>query len=210
MEEIIEIRKNRSKYCIILDNNHFYYLTDDDYSERHYSPGDILDEEELNDWLLKKQYRKALDKAVSMLAVRACSKGEIEKKLCSSGYTDETVKMVLYKLEKENLIDDRSFSSQWANYRFSQKYGPKKIAYELRTKGINNEQIVNTLKSIDKDRFVDQAYQLALKGFSRKKEEDIRKTYNRVISSLVRRGYDWETARNACEKADLELKKREE
>ena len=55
-----------------------------------------------------------------------------------------------------------------------------------------------------------QAVSIAKKGLSRSTAgEDPRKTLQRVMNTLVRRGYDWETARQACQTAIRELREEE-
>lgn len=77
-------------------------------------PGDVEDLDVLKQWLLPRQYPQALAGAVRLLAARARSTGEIRQKLEAYGYMDDTVDMVLYKLEKEGLLDDEAFACEWA------------------------------------------------------------------------------------------------
>ncbi len=203
---VAEVEKIRSRYRVRLDDGTTYWLTRSVYSERPLSVGDEVESEEYANWVLLHQYRSALDKAVSMLAARACSKGEISQKLSRSGYSEETIEMVLFKLEKHDLLDDEAFAAQWANYRAGQKYGPRRIAQELKAKGLSSEDTENALEELDEDTQLEQAVILARKGFARAREgEDPRKTLQRVISSIVRRGYDWDVARQACDEALKEM-----
>ncbi len=198
--EVRSVEKIRYRYKVILENGDHYWLTKGLYAERPLSPGDPIDSEEFAGWVTLRQYRSALEKAVAMLAARACSKGEISRKLKNSGYSDDTVNMVLYKLEKHELVDDSSFADQWAQYRAGMKYGPRKIAQELRYKGLSPEDTENALSSLSEETQLEQAALLARKGFARAKAgEDPRKTLQKVMASIVRRGYSWDTARAACE-----------
>ncbi len=199
--EVISVDKIRSQFKIHLDNGDEYWLTKSLYAERSLSPGDIVDPEAFSEWVILHQYRSALDKAVAMLAMRPCSKGEISRKLKTSGYAPGTIEMVLYKLEKHELVDDRAFAEQWAQYRSELKYGPRRIAQELRYKGLSSEDSETALSSLSEDAQLDQARALAEKAFSRAKTgEDPRKTLQKVLSSIVRRGYTWDIAREACER----------
>lgn len=80
-------------------------------------PGDVEDLDGLKQWLLPRQYPQALAGAVRLLAARARSTGEIRQKLEAYGYMDDTVDMVLYKLEKEGLLDDEAFACEWGRPR---------------------------------------------------------------------------------------------
>ncbi len=199
--EIITVEKIRYRYKIILDNGDIYYLTKGLYTERPLTQGDVVDPEEFAGWVTLHQYRSALDKAVAMLAARPCSTGEIRKKLLNTGYSRDTVDMVLYKLEKHELVDDRAFADQWAQYRAGMKYGPRRIAQELKYKGLSAEDTENALSSLSEETQLEQAVLLAEKAFSRARSgEDPRKTLQKVMAAIVRRGYPWDIAREACEK----------
>ena len=204
MVEVTEVEKKRSRWRIILESGEKYMLSGALYRERPLRPGDSVDPEEFSHWVLLRQYRPALERAVAMLALRACSRGEIQQRLIRAGYTADTVEMVIYKLEKEGLLNDRDFASQWVSHRSSQKYGPRRIARELRMKGISGDDAEAAMEEVDETENLERAILLAKKGFARAKAgEDVRKTRQRVLSALVRRGYDWETARQACAAAHL-------
>ncbi len=73
---------------------------------------------------------------------------------------------------------------------------------ELRYKGIDGETAEAVLESIPEDQQEENALALARKALGRAKAgEDPRKTRQRVIDSLLRRGYGWEAARRACDRA---------
>ena len=206
MVEVICVEKVRSRYLIRLDNGKKYELSRNLFRERPLEPGEQIEEKEFSQWVTLHQYRSALERAVAMLAARACSKGEINRKLKNAGYADETVEMVLYKLEKHELLNDQEFAEQWARYRSGQKYGPRRIADELRRKGITADEAGSVLDQMSEEDQNDQALYLARKGLARRHpEEDLRKTKQRVAAGIVRRGYDWDTARDACEQAAQEL-----
>ena len=186
VSEIEQVRGRRVK--ITLDDGSHYLLLRSMYQERPLEIGEAVDPKEYAQWVMTRQYRSALDKAVSMLAVRACSRGEIEQKLRRIGYAPDTIEMVIYKLEKNELINDQEFADQWAQYRAGQKYGPRRISQELRMKGVSAEEAESALAV------------LARKSLQRAKAgEDPRKTRQRAMAAIVRRGYDWDTARQAIE-----------
>ncbi len=198
--EVISVEKVRSRYKVLLDNGDSYWLTKGLFAERPLNPGELLDPEEFAGWVTLHQYRSALDKAVAMLAQRPCSTGEISRKLKNTGYAPDTVDMVLYKLEKHELTDDRAFAEQWAQYRSGQKYGPHRIARELKQKGLSSEDTENALSALSGEDQLEQATVLARKAFARAKAgEDPRKTLQKVLAAIVRRGYSWDIAREACE-----------
>lgn len=197
----VETLKGR-RVRILLDNGDQYTLLRSSYTERPLQPGDPVDPQEYASWVLLRQYRSALDKAVAMLAVRPCSKGEIEQKLRRTGYSADTVEMVLTKLASNDLLNDQEFAGLWAQYRAGQKYGPRRILQELKQKGVSAEDMSQALEELPEEDLQETAIQLAAKGLRRARAgEDPRKTRQRVMAALVRRGFSWEQARIALERA---------
>ena len=150
---------------------------------------------------LLQQYRPALDRAVGMLAVRARSKREIEQRLLRAGYDEEVVSMVLYKLEREKLLNDEEFSVQWVESR-KQKYGSSRLAMELRMKGVSPEAAESALACCSEEDELETASALARRKIrSDRNSCDSRKLFQRVSAFLVRRGYSWDIAKKAFESA---------
>lgn len=150
-----------------------------------------------------KDYARALNRAVAMLARRPCSKKEIADRLRRAGFAEETAELVLYKLEKEKLLDDEAFCEQWIRYRLSGKYGPAVIRRELRLKGISEDMIDSAFDLLDEEDQRENALSVARKAWKRTKPtDDVRKNRQKVIASLVRKGYSWEEARIACSLAE--------
>ncbi len=84
-----------------------------------------------------------------------CSKQEkctndIRKKLAEFKLTAEETDSILNALVRDNFVNDERYSLSFVHdkLRFN-KWGRIKLVYELRSKGINSEQITKALDSID-------------------------------------------------------------
>lgn len=203
MEVIEKIERVRGRFHITLDSNESYVLNYEQLSMLNIREGEEVDPAAFREKIKVIQYRPALNKAVSMLALRPCSKLEIEKGLLRNHVIPETIELVLYKLEKEKLLNDRDFAFQWVRSRAGKKYGKKRLAYELKNKGISSRDIEDAIESLEEDHdFLQSATDLALKKLqTAKPDEDRRKIYNKVVSMLVRKGYDFDTANKAFHEA---------
>lgn len=210
MAMIHRIIQSRGKVWIELDSGEKAWIWKKDMPETGVSEGMEMEQKDFSHMILLRQYPSALNKAVEMLARRPCSQGEIEQKLRMLQYDPQTVEMAVCKLRKEKLLDDESFSEQWVQHRTGGKYGSRRIYQELRQKGVSEETARAALESIDGEEQLHQAVSIAKKGLSRSTAgEDPRKMLQRVMNTLVRRGYDWETARQACQTAIRELREEE-
>ncbi len=202
MDVITAIKKERSKYRVTVNDAEDVLVPVSLMRERPLSEGQPIDLEDYDKWLMVRQYRFALDRAVGYLAARACSTREIEQKLLRAGYRPSTVEMVIYKLQRENLLDDADFARQWVESRQHHKLGRSRIAQELRRKGISQEEAEDALSVIDDEDQLSGAIALAEKAAVRiKPGEDKRKASSRIAGMLARRGYSWDIAKQAISQA---------
>lgn len=163
MDVITAIRRERGKFYVTVNGDEKVVVPAPLFRERPLSEGETIDLEEYDHWLMVRQYRAALDRAVAFLASRARSRREVEARLHQAGYRPCTVEMVLYKLERERLLDDGDFARQWVEARAGRKLGKNRIARELRDKGVSAEEAEAALTALDEDDQLDAAVQLAEK-----------------------------------------------
>ena len=200
MVTIIEIRYIHSFGYIRLDSGEEFWLRQEDLHAAGFHEGAEYNKDFFLHQIRLLQYPHALNHAVSMLSRRPCSKNEITSRLTRLMYTAEVTELVVYKLEKEKLLNDADFCEQWTRFRISRHMGPSVICRELRMKGISEDIISAALNHINQDEEYENAVFLARKAWNRiRSGGDIRKNRQKVILSLVRKGYDWDTARSACE-----------
>ena len=204
MTEIVrEIEEKKRSSVIVMESGERFWMTKSQLREREpIEIGQELDVEELRQWLLPRQYPMALNNAVELLAQRAHASGEIAQKLRRRLFMEDTIEMVLYKLEKERLLDDEAFARDWAASRARNQIGRSRIKQELRMKGISAEMAEIALEELDEEEGDEAAVALArklLKRYSR--EADERKAMQKLLMAMARRGYGYEESRQAVEKA---------
>ena len=205
MVTVREISRVRASVCILLDSGEKYWLREADIPAAGIREGMSFETEEFLQKIHLCQYPRALNHAVSMLARRPCSRKEITTRLVRLHCTEDVAELVVCKLEKEKLLDDGEFCEQWIRYRLSKGCGPGLIRRELKMKGIPDRMIDKALEETDSDEQENNAVTLARKSWKRVGTGgDLRKNRQKVITSLVRKGYDWETAGRACREAEEE------
>ncbi len=79
-------------------------------------------------------YNKALD----IISRREHSKKELKEKLQKKFEAINTIDEVLEKLTNNNLINDERYAEMYTTIRKRKGFGPKRIEYELSSRGINN------------------------------------------------------------------------
>lgn len=201
MDVIASLRKERGKMRVTLESGQELHIPLSLFHERPLAPGQALDLEAYDQWLLLRQYRHALDRAVGYLAARARSRRELESRLLRCGYRPATVEMVLYKLQRENLLDDADFARQWVEARSGRTLGKRRIAQELQRKGVSRAQTEAALSAVDEEAETEACRRAAEKLSARYGREEPRQAVQKLTQALVRRGFGWEEARQAAQQA---------
>jgi regulatory protein len=140
------------------------------------------------------------ERALGLLAVRARSRRELERRLLQAGFEAEEVGDVLERLERVGLVDDEAFARQVAEHAFGAKRsGRRSVVSSLTAAGVAPDIIEATVSEAgDED---ERAEALARSRASRFGAVDPAKAFSRLTSLLVRRGYSPEVARQAARKA---------
>ena len=194
-------RSGRHSMLVTINEEIRVLMSRDIWAERPLSEGEELDFAEFSQWLLPRQYPEALNRAVALLAQRARSGGEIRQKLEKACYLEDTIDMVLYKLEKERLLDDVAFARDFAASCARRQMGKTRIRLELARKGLDRELIDRTMEALPQEDGDEAAVRLAQKLLRRHNGEDARKEMQKVLAAMARRGYSYEDSRQAIEAA---------
>lgn len=203
LDVVKEINEKRHSAVIVMESGEQFWLTWTQLQEHEpFAVGLEVDTDALRQWLLVRQYPMALNDAVTLLAQRAQASGEIRQKLRRKLYMEDTIEMVLYKLEKERLMDDEAFARDWAASRARCQVGRSRILRELRMKGIPQELAQHALDELDEDEGDQAAIALAAKLLRRYSgEADERKAMQKLLAAMARRGYGYEESKRAIETA---------
>ena len=200
MKDIITaIRQLPYGACVTVNGSETVCLTRKDCKNFPLQEGDAVDLQKLKHDVLLRQYPAALNRAVRLLAVRARSAYEIEKRLTDACYLSDTVEMVLTKLNTNGLLDDGAFARQWARERTARQMGKARIQYELRQKGVASELIEQVLAELDSETQDESAKTLAEKFIRRYGNAAPADARRKTIQAMQRRGYSYGEARRAMD-----------
>jgi regulatory protein len=96
-----------------------------------------------------KGLKRAKNTAYRYLTIRPRSRVEVERKLQDREFPSDIVSSVIDHLIKLGYLNDEQFARQWAASRVrSRGFGRRRIAQELRTKGISPDLIRETLGAL--------------------------------------------------------------
>jgi regulatory protein len=141
------------------------------------------------------------ERALRLLSVRPRSRRELELRLLRAGFEGEEVRDELERLETVGLIDDERFAREFAEHQLvARRAGRRAVASGLAAKGVDRETVERILAEAPEDD-AERAEELARARAERLRSVAPDKAYGRLVSFLVRRGHDPETARRAARSA---------
>lgn len=128
-------------------------------------------------------------KAIQALSYRDLSKAQLRKKLLATSFeeplTTEKLEQTIHKLESLGYLDDQRYARNQAR-TMARRMGNRKIAYQLKQKGLNSADIDEVLGEL-KDSEFERAYQVWLKKFGQLPEDRAQK--DKQIRFLMNRGF---------------------
>lgn len=143
----------------------------------------------------------ALEKALRILNAAGQTRSGLARKLSRAGYTAAAVDAACDRVEAMGYVDDRAYAEASLRRRQQQGRGLKVIAAELRHKGVDPDLIDDVLKDVKSEDEVQRAAELAVKLLQRHEGEPAVRAREKVMGTLMRRGYAPWVAKKAVEAA---------
>jgi regulatory protein len=135
------------------------------------------------------------ERALGLLAVRARSRRELERRLLGAGFEEHAVTAELDRLQAVGLIDDEGFARQVAAHEFGvRRSGTRAVTGALGAKGVPPAIIARVVAELDDDPET-RAEGLARSRSGRLRDVDPATAFTRLSGFLMRRGYDPSLAR---------------
>lgn len=148
-------------------------------------------------------FAEFFDKALKFLSYRPRSEQETARYLLKKGISQPLLEKILDRLKQLEFIDDRAFCRWWIEQRSRvNPKGARAVKAELREKGIP-EEIID--RELAENRSETSDFQLAEKIIRKKLAKfaglaDL-EIKNKLYSTLVQKGFDYEIIRKAVDNA---------
>lgn len=142
------------------------------------------------------EFEKAKNYAFRLFKFRLRSEEELRQRLKNREFAPLIIEELINYFKKNNFLNDEEFALCWASSRIKKPFGVKRIAYELKQKGINSKIINKTIENI-KSRHNEYALAKQLINTKIKKikqNQDPFKTKARLYNFLLRRGFSSDVA----------------
>ena len=148
---------------------------------------------------------KAREKALRFLGNRPRSEWEVRQNLQKAGYEAGTIDQVLERLRGVGLVDDAAFVRYWLDNRAQFKpKGAVALRQELRRKGVERE-VIDAVLAESEHTDDNAALRAALAKADRYRQLPRQEFAQKLGAYLARRGFDYETVREAVNAAWQQL-----
>ena len=152
---------------------------------------------------MNEQEKQATITALRLLTATPKSKARLKQKLKEKGYPSQVIDGTLSRLEREGLLNDKNFAfsvfQTFSQYRPS---GRKRIAFEMKKRGIGEGMIDKILEKFDPESERQAALQLAETKLNRWQKLEPTKWRKKIYDFLIRRGFDFTLAREIVDGID--------
>ncbi len=154
--------------------------------------GQLLDEADVAALRADDDRHRAYLAAVRLLGLRPRSREEIERALRAKRYEEPVIEAAIERLTVEGLIDDTEFARFWSENRTTfRPRGTRALRYELRLKGVANEDMEAALEAVDEDEAAWAAVAHKAESWRNLPDDEFKQ---KVLGFLARRGFNYGTA----------------
>lgn len=197
-------KKKKDRYSLFVNGKFLMGVYDDLVLEYGLSKGEKITYELINEILYEDLKKKSIRVALSLLSYKQRTVYELSKKLRDKDYDDEIIDITMARLIELGYVNDEQYARDFLEMRKSYA-GSYKLKADLYRRGINSEIIDTVLSEIDTDNQYEELKAMCEKKNNQSEGLTNEKKYNRVMSFLLRKGYNFADVKKAM--AELEIKR---
>lgn len=198
-DSVKEIKKQRGSYLVMLASGDSLRVPLAVFRALPLREGEPVDIAAYRQAQLQAEYPLAMERAGRVLSQRDYSEQMLERKLLEVGYLPQTCARVVERLRGLGYLDDARYAQNLLE-RKKKRSGTRGIAQQLRLKGVDKAVTEEVLAGFSAQEELAAACAQAQKYVANKPWER-RDACRRCIAFLSRRGYPYDVARAAAEKA---------
>ena len=195
--------KSDDRYSVFIDGEFAFGISDFDLYTLKIRVGDVIDDKRLAEIENVISVDKCKNYAVGIVSRKMYTKKEITEKMLGKGFTNTAVSEVVAILEEYGYIDDRVYAELYVR-EYMKKYGARKLSYNLKLKGINEDLIKEYCADLDNCNDLLKLIKSKIRG-----DIDDRKEYDRIVRQFLSKGFEYDdikhcldTIKEGCDNID--------
>jgi regulatory protein len=206
--KIVEIKRDKKHTVkVSFDNGKFFNFDIDYWNDICLHENDEVDEDTLNQHLKESDYVRAKARGMWFLDRSDYSEKTLYQKIVAGGISNAAATRAVARLKELGLVDDEKLASRLAEQMANANISKREAYAKLYNKGISPDIIKSTLEETNFDE-LSQVLAVIEKKYKNKisDKESIQKTY----AALVRKGFSYQSVRDAIKKYTQEIEIYEE
>ncbi len=190
-------KKNPGRRSIFIDGKFIFGVNEEVVSKLGLEKGETLTQKRITEILAGKSENEAKEAALRFLSFRRRTEKEIKDKLRQKGFDDKIIRSTIEKLKSYDLVNDHEFATAWIKERLAYKpRGKRLLRQELWKKGIQKEIIDRAIQELCRSEET-PALEVLQKARRRYQKLEPKVARRRMLGLLLRRGFSYETAKDA-------------
>jgi regulatory protein len=151
--------------------------------------GQTLSDDDVARLRVRDEVERAYGRALNFLSYRPRSEAEVRRNLRKKDVEDEVVEVVVERLTRAGLVDDREFARYWVENRLQfNPRGARALRHELRGKGIPDAIIAEALADLDEEVAARQVAEAGARRLAHLEPRDFRR---KLGAYMARRGFSY-------------------
>jgi len=183
-----------SRFSVFIDGEFAFGISDFDLYTLRLSKGDEISEEKMAEIESIIDIDKCKNYAIDLVSRKMYSEKEIRIKMKQKEFSHTAIDSVVDILKEYGYINDEAFAAIYCEH-YMQKYGAKKIAFELKNKGIDSEIVENAVSGIKNDDTLEEL----IKKKVGSKELDF-KEYSKIVRYFLSKGFEYDAVQSVLNK----------
>ncbi|HIX16910.1 MAG TPA: RecX family transcriptional regulator [Candidatus Gemmiger faecavium] len=204
MPQITAVKETkRGRLALFVDGEFAFSLDPETFADADLHEEDEIESFRLEELRRQSDTRKAVDRALDILALRDHAAGELYQKLCRK-FDPHSAAAAVAKAEELGLLNDADFARRRAAELMRKRKSRREVEQDLAAKGIDRDTAAQVLEKLyapedGPDPEVAAACALVQRQYARKLAEGKRP---QVMAALARRGFSYAVIRTALEAND--------
>ena len=191
VDKLIPYGKTRTK--VLFEEGLVLLLYNGEIKKYGLAEGSYITDEFYNTRLVPALSKRAKERIVFILKSSDKPENELRRKLKEGFYPEEAINDAVEWAKSKHYVDDSRYVETYIRYHGEGK-SKKKLLYDLASKGISRELILNMLEDAEIDESSQIVTELRKRGYN---EELDPKEKQRITAALARKGYSWEAINSA-------------
>lgn len=194
------LKQTHKRYQILVDDESALSVHEDVLVKYGLHKGMEIELADLTEISKAQEQHSVAQAFLRFISYRPRSFFEAEKHLVQKGYEQQLVEQVLKSMKQMGYLNDFEYAKNWvAERRSGKKLGISRLKQELKQKGIDSVIIDEVIGEEDVDGERQLVTEVAIRRYSRLRNENWQKVERRLGSYLLRRGFSSRLVRQTLE-----------